>query len=210
MSSPDTPEFDTAIVLSDEHLVLRVCEGDHFAFNDLYERYFKRIYSFVSRRLSNTADVEETVQEVFINVFSSVDTYREEAPFSAWIFGIARRTIASRFKKKRHPTVSLESEGFDSPFSDRSSSDRPFSDRAFADRTLVSVNPTAIETIECNQRVKTINRLVESRLTRDQRLLFELHHLQDRPIQEIAETLNMSENAVKSNLYRARKILRGH
>jgi RNA polymerase sigma-70 factor (ECF subfamily) len=74
----------------------------------------------------------------------------------------------------------------------------------------VSSDPTAIETIECNQRVKTIKRLVKNRLTQEQRILFELHHLQDRPIQEIARTLNMSENAVKSNLYRARKILRNH
>jgi RNA polymerase sigma-70 factor (ECF subfamily) len=175
--------------------VLLVRAGDHQAFSILYERYFKRIYNFASRRLNNTADVEETVQEVFINVFASVDSYRCEAPFSAWLFGIARRTIASRFKKKRHPTVSLEAEGVDA---------------AFEDWGTASVNPTAIESIEYSQRVKTLNRLVQNRLTRDQRVLFDLHHLQDLPIQEIAESLNMSENAVKSNLYRARKILRGH
>ncbi|MBW2290967.1 MAG: RNA polymerase sigma factor [Deltaproteobacteria bacterium] len=195
MSLAGTPDFSRATTLSDEQLVLLVIAGDHQAFSNLYERYFKRIYNFVSRRLNNTADVEETVQEVFINVFASVGSYRQDAPFSAWIFGIARRTIASRFKKKRHPTVSLEAEG---------------SDPSSADWTLVSSDPTAIETIECNQRVKSIKRLVKNRLTQEQRILFELHHLQDRPIQEIARTLNMSENAVKSNLYRARKILRNH
>lgn len=205
MSLPDTPEFDSAVVLSDEHLVLLIRDGDHQAFSDLYERYFKRIYSFVNRRLNNTADVEETVQEVFINVFASVDSYRRKAPFSAWIFGITRHTVASRFKKKRHPTVSLEAEGFDSD-----SATWNFTGSGFGDWPPVTATPTAIETIECHQRVKTINRLVENRLTRDQKILFELHHLQDRPIQEIAEALNMSENAVKSNLYRARKILRGH
>ena len=195
MSLAGTPDFSRATTLSDEQLVVLVIAGDHRAFSNLYERYFKRIYNFVSRRVNNTADVEETVQEVFINVFASVGSYRQDAPFSAWIFGIARRTIASRFKKKRHPTVSLEAEG---------------SDPGSADWTLVSSDPTAIETIECDQRVKTIKRLVKNRLTQEQRILFELHHLQDRPIQEIARALNMSENAVKSNLYRARKILRNH
>jgi len=44
-------------------------------------------------------------------------------------------------------------------------------------------------------------------LTPEQRVLFDLHHVQNRPIHEIAKTLNRSENAIKSNLYRARKIL---
>lgn len=181
--------------LTDEELVLLISEGDHQAFSSLYERYFKRIYQFVSRRMNNPADVDETVQEVFINVFSSVNSYRREATFGAWIFGITRRTIASRFKKKRHPTVSLEAEG---------------SDAASSDPSAASVSPTAIETIEYKQRVKIIERLVKNRLTPEQQVLFELHHLQDRSIQEIAAALDRSENAIKSNLYRARKILLTH
>lgn len=190
VAAPDTD--DVAAHNNDDELVLRVREGDHEAFNELYELYFKRIYHFVSRRLNNTADVEETVQEVFINVFSSIDSYRAEAPFSAWLFGVTRRTIASRFKKKRHPTVSIDDDEGDSKHSDLGS---------------LNAVPTAIETIEYKQRVTSINRLVKNRLTKEQQLLFDLHHLQDIPIQEIATTLGRSENAVKSNLYRARRIL---
>ncbi len=187
------PHIDEATAPSDDALVLLVLDGDHEAFSTLYERYFKRIYHFVNRRMSNAADVEETVQEVFINVFSSLDSYRKEAPFGAWIFGVTRRTIASRFKKKRHPTVSLEEEQADSGSGSLGAS--------------AMVPPSAIETIEFKQRVTSIRRLVKNRLTSEQQILFELHHLQERPIQEIAETLNKSENAVKSNLYRTRKIL---
>ncbi len=186
------PDIDAGAVPSDEDLVLQVLESDHDAFSILYERYYKRIYHFVNRRLNNTADVEETVQDIFINVFSSIDSYRREAPFGAWIFGVTRRTIASRFKKKRHPTVSLDEE---------ESGGGP------ADQHQALGTPSAIETIEVKQRVRTINRLVKNRLTREQQELFELHHLQDRPIQEIAMTLNKSENAIKSNLYRTRRIL---
>jgi len=177
--------------LSDEDLVDLVGDGDHDAFAALYDRYFKRIYHFVDKRLNNTADVEETVQEVFINVFSSVESYRREAPFAAWVFGVTRRTIASRFKKKRHPTVPLEAEDGDSANSE-------------SHQTSV---PSAIENIEYKQRIATIDRLVHQKLTREQKVLFELHHLENRPIQEIATTLGKSENAIKSNLYRARKIL---
>ena len=178
--------------LTDEDLVERIASGEHDAFSNLYDRYFKRVYHFVNRRLNNTADVEETVQEVFINVFSSIDSYRREAPFGAWIFGVTRRTIASRFKKKRHPTVPLGDGDFDKIFSGQGAS---------------PVAPSAIETIEFKERVRTIKRLMNNLLTPEQRVLFDMHHVQDRPIQEIAQTLNRSENAIKSNLYRARKIL---
>lgn len=186
------PDIDDVLSLTDEDLVAMIAAGDHEAFSNMYDRYFKRIYHFVNRRLNNTADVEETVQEVFINVFSSIDSYRREAPFGAWIFGVTRRTIASRFKKKRHPTIPLDDGDSDSILSDQGAS---------------PTAPTAIETIEYKERVTTINRLVQNRLTPEQQVLFDLHHVQDRPIQEIAQTLNRSENAIKSNLYRARKIL---
>ncbi len=186
------PEMNDVAALADEELVNLISAGDHEAFSALYDRYFKRIYHFVDKRMNNIADVEETVQEVFVNVFSSVDSYRREAPFAAWIFGVTRRTIASRFKKKRHPTVPLEDEEGESAASEFASS---------------AVVPSAIESIEYKQRVASIDRLVNQKLTREQQVLFQLHHLENRPIQEIANTLGKSENAIKSNLYRARKIL---
>lgn len=189
MAAPDMNDVPS---LTDERLVEMIASGDHDAFSNLYDRYFKRVYHFVNRRLNNTADVEETVQEVFINVFSSIDSYRREAPFGAWIFGVTRRTIASRFKKKRHPTVPLGDGDFDKNFSDQGAS---------------PVAPSAIETIEFKERVRTIKRLTNNLLTPEQRVLFDMHHVQNRPIHEIAKTLNRSENAIKSNLYRARKIL---
>ena len=86
--------------LTDEALIERTGHGDQEAFEILYERYFPRVYRFVSRRLSNRSDVEETVQEVFINVFSSLDSYRREAPFGAWVLGVSRRTVASEIKTR--------------------------------------------------------------------------------------------------------------
>ncbi|MCP4037160.1 MAG: sigma-70 family RNA polymerase sigma factor [bacterium] len=192
MAAPEVNAVDVFAALSDEELVHLVREGDHEAFSNLYDRYFKRIYNFVSRRLNNNADVEETVQDVFINVFSSIGSYRREAPFAAWIFGVTRRTIASRFKKKRHPTLSLDDEEAESHNSELSAA---------------SSVPSAIETIECKQRIQTLDRLVTHRLTSEQQVLFQLHHLEDRPIQEIASATGKSEDAIKSNLYRARKIL---
>ena len=92
---------------TDAHLLERLRAGEEPAFRQLYERYFQRVYNFLDRRLRNRADTEETTQEVFINLFASLDSYRGDAPFAAWVFGVTRRTLASRFKRKRHPTVPL-------------------------------------------------------------------------------------------------------
>ncbi len=179
--------------IPDEQLIERVANGDQDAFNALYERYFPRVFHFARRRLANRADVEETVQEVFINVFSSLASYRGDAPFAAWVLGVSRRTIASRFKKKRHATVPLEGEGEGETID--------------VSIPMIRSEPTPHELYECEEQLARLRERADNRLTAEQRTLFELHHLQNRPIQEIARTLRKSEDAVKSNLYRARKLL---
>ena len=67
--------------------------------------------------------------------------------------------------------------------------------------------PTPLEAYECRELAAQLEAAVELRLSDEQRALFELHHLQELPIAKIAEQLGKSEDAVKSNLYRARKLL---
>jgi len=175
--------------LSDDVLVQQLRNGDKQSFEILYERYFPRIYSFVSKRMGSRADTEETVQEVFINVFASIHGFRGEAPFAAWLFGLSRRTIAGRYKRKRHDTIPLPDSESDPMAS------------------ATSREPDPHEAYECHERLEQMERSIRQDLTAEQRLLFQLHHLEDRSIQEIARTLERSEDSVKSHLYRARKAL---
>lgn len=170
-------------------LLRRVLAGDDQAFAALYERYFPRVYDFVQRRLRNRADTEETVQEVFMNLLSSLESYRGDAPFGAWVFGVTRRTVASRFKRKQHPTV---------PLADDDSSETGVSAGRHAGPH------EAYEYRECLDRMAAI---AMNELSENQRELFRLHHLQHHSIESIARMLNRSEDSVKSNLYRARKRL---
>ncbi|MFK7898420.1 MAG: RNA polymerase sigma factor [Myxococcota bacterium] len=178
---------------TDEMLVDRVRDGDRAAFDELYDRYFKRIHAFLDRRLNNRADTEETTQEVFINVFSSIDTFRGDAPFAAWIFGLTRRTLAARFRRKRHPMVPLFEEDEDVSFSSLTAAGQP--------------EATPLENYEMTERANQLKQTLEHELSPEQRRLFELHHLESMPIAEIAKTLSKSEDSVKSNLYRTRKQL---
>lgn len=174
--------------VTDEELVDKLRKGDETAFNLLYQRYFIRIYRFVDRRLGNRADTEETVQEVFMAIVNSIDGYRGEAPFAAWAFGLTRRTIAGRFKKRRHPTVPLEGEHGDIVQPE-------------------TKEPTPVESYEYQELLRDLDRTAAHQLSHEQRMLFRMHHLEDRSIAQIADQLGKSEDSVKSNLYRTRKIL---
>jgi RNA polymerase sigma factor (sigma-70 family) len=90
---------------TDEALVERVRDCDGAAFDTLFGRYFVRIYRFVKQRLGKPADVEETVQEVLVDLFSSLDAFRGEAPFAAWVLGLTRRVLANRFERTQAATV---------------------------------------------------------------------------------------------------------
>lgn len=175
--------------VADEVLVERVRSGDQSAFGEIYERYFARVFHFVARRLRNRADTEETVQEVFVNVFASIDSFRGDAPFGAWVFGLTRRTVAGRFKKRMPSLVPLADEDGESALQG------------------VTREADPLEAYEYTERLARLEEAVESDLSDEQRQLFELHHLEHRSIQEIAELLCKSEDAVKSHLYRARKVL---
>lgn len=174
---------------SDEELVDRIRDGDEAAFREIYERYFPRIYRYADRRLPSRDDTEETVQEIFFNVFSSIHTFRGEAPFVAWVFGLTRRTIANRFKK-RTTHVSLADP-------DTEPDEMEFSRPA----------PDPLQEYECMERLSRIQEAAVCELTQEQWALFQLHHLENRPIHEIARSFAKSEDSVKSHLYRARKAL---
>ncbi len=176
---------------TDEVLVKSVIAGQRDAFDILYERYFKRVHRFVGRRMANPADVDETVQEVFINVFNSLEGFRGEAPFAAWVFGLTRRTIANRYKRKRAETVPLGQDELEGGLE-------------LADEELGDANPLAA--YERNERLERLHQAAQ-RLSRDQWELFRLHHLEHRSIEEIALKTDRSRDAVKSHLYRARQAL---
>ena len=139
MDTNENPQTTT-----DVELIAKIISGDHAAFSVLYERYFRRVYVFVDKRMRNRADTEEVVQEVFINIFSSLESFRAEGPFAAWVLGVARRTSANHFKKKRHPTISFENE-------------------EELDSKVCSIGraPTPLENYECQEQLSLLQTAIE-------------------------------------------------
>ncbi len=143
--------------------------------------------------MGNAADVDETVQEVFINIFGSLESFRGEASFAAWVFGLTRRTIANRYRRKRAETVPLPTDDYEAAL-------------GLSDGVPREGDPLAA--YERTERLGRLQRGAE-RLSNDQWELFRLHHLEHRSIEDIAAATRKSRDAVKSQLYRARKLLLG-
>ena len=93
--------------VSDEDLLERIAhERDSSAFETLYQRYSRAIYSVVRRSLSDHGRSEDVVQEAFASVWRAASGYRRErGSASAWLFAIARNAAADALRARRMTTV---------------------------------------------------------------------------------------------------------
>jgi RNA polymerase sigma-70 factor (ECF subfamily) len=92
---PDEPE---------SRLIERLVARDERAFNELVRLYERRVLTLVVRMLGNPAEGEDVAQEVFVQVFKAIGTFRGEAKLSTWIYRIAINLCKNRVKylKVRH------------------------------------------------------------------------------------------------------------
>jgi RNA polymerase sigma-70 factor, ECF subfamily len=86
---PDEPE---------SRLIERLVARDERAFNELVRAYERRVLTLVLRMLGNAAEAEDIAQEVFVQVFKAIGTFRGEAKLSTWIYRIAINLCKNRVK----------------------------------------------------------------------------------------------------------------
>ena len=95
-----------------QEVVKKAQTGDPFAFSQLYENFFLRIYRYTFMKTGNSEDAEDLTQEVFLKVIRSISKYKEkETPFASWLFRIARNTIIDYVRKRQKYTSNLPLEG---------------------------------------------------------------------------------------------------
>jgi len=94
--------------LPDEDLMELFQGGYDEAYGIIVTRYRERIHQFIFRYTKNHLDSEDLVQETFLRVFRSRNSYERIARFSTWLYTIAQNLIRSQYKKnQRMQTVSL-------------------------------------------------------------------------------------------------------
>jgi RNA polymerase sigma-70 factor, ECF subfamily len=88
----------------ESRLIARLVARDERAFNELVRAYERRVLTVVIRMLNNPAEAEEVAQEVFVQVFKAIGTFRGDSKLSTWIYRIAINLCKNRMKylKVRH------------------------------------------------------------------------------------------------------------
>jgi len=174
---------------SDEDLFLGVRRGSEAHFNALYHRYFQRIYSFIYVRLRNHADTEELTQETFAAVFRAAGSYGGRAAPLAWVYGIAKNTVSSHLRRKRLYGERLAQAG---------------------PGPLMTTSPTwsfsPEEQLSLDRCAEELDRKLRS-VSAWQAEAFYLRHVEDLSIAEICQRTKRSNNAVRSGLYRVKRLL---
>lgn len=94
----------------EKSLIEKAQQNDQEAIVRIYETYFDRIYRYIFLRIGNQAESEDLTQQVFMNALQSISSFRwRGAPFSSWLFRIARNQIIDHQRKfSRVQTTPLE------------------------------------------------------------------------------------------------------
>ena len=162
----------------DDRLLVEAAQADPARFVGIYERYFDRIYAFVSRRTQNRAAAEDITSQVFEQALEAIRRFEWRGlPLAAWLFRIASNALADHWRDRG-----------------RNASETP-SDVP---------DPRELEDIE---RRITLNRHVDQ-LPDVQRQVILMRFVEEKSIREVAAALDRSEGAVKQLQLRALENLR--
>lgn len=179
---------------NEQVLVDRFCSGDVRAFQDIVERYKKKVYYLAYDITGDHHDAEDISQEVFIKVFRSLKNFRRDAKMSSWLYQITVNTSIDSLRKSSSKSKKL----VDQPDLENLPKAQPETGNA-------ANNPE--QSVESAMIQKRISQALQN-ITPRERTVFVMRHYNGLKMNEIAEILNLSVGTVKSLLFRAIKKLR--
>jgi RNA polymerase sigma-70 factor (ECF subfamily) len=181
----------------DGALIKRLRGRDERAFRELIDAERDRVFNITYRMLGNRAEAEDVAQEVFITVFKTIDSFREESKLSTWLYRVTVNHCKNRIKylARRHDRDRDElDESVHTPQTNGAIADPPR--HAQPDRALAGA-----------QMEKLLQEAIAN-LDEDHRVVVVLRDVEDLSIEEICEITGLPDGTVKSRLHRARLVLR--
>src|SRR3954468_17989992 len=93
---------------SDEEVAKLIQQGDKEKFSILMQRYEKRLLRYGKKFLSDKENIEDIVQDVFMNTYQNIKSFDSSLKFSSWIYRIAHNAFVNGLRKKnRNPLVNI-------------------------------------------------------------------------------------------------------
>lgn len=99
--------------LTDEQVALLIQQGDKEKFSLLMKRYETKIFRYGRKFLSNKENIEDIVQDVFMNTFQNIQSFDPSMRFSSWIYRIAHNAFVNSLKKNSRNPLTLFDFDFD-------------------------------------------------------------------------------------------------
>jgi RNA polymerase sigma-70 factor (ECF subfamily) len=182
----------------EQRLIDRLVARDERAFNELVRVYERRVYTLVLRMIGRPTEAEDLAQEVFVQVFKAIGTFRGDAKLSTWIYRIAVNLCKNRAKylRVRHAGQEEELEAVAERV--------PLGD---ATRANVGQIERPDEMV-AGKQVEEIVRRAILELDGDFRECLVLRDVEELSYEEIGEITGLPPGTVKSRIHRARAALR--
>jgi RNA polymerase sigma-70 factor (ECF subfamily) len=175
---------------SDLGLVRRAVNGDGDAFASLFHLHKQRVYGVILRMTKNAAEADDLTQDVFIQVFRKLSTFRGESALSTWLYRIAVTTALMHFRRQTQRQVSLDDPGDQSVVLHKKREHGRHDDRLRGSLDRITL-ARALETLPNGYRT-----------------VFELHEIKGYGHREIARLLDCSIGNSKSQLHKAKERMR--
>ncbi|MFN7280803.1 MAG: RNA polymerase sigma factor [bacterium] len=171
--------------VSDQELAMLVSRDDSRAYDALFRRHWKRIYSVARDLLKSDHLAEEAVQEVFLKVWSARAELVAIRSFENWLFIIARNHIYNTLRRKMREKsfLSMLSESFG----------------------IRQTGPE--EMLQVKERARLLDDMIRQ-LPPQQQVVLRMAHQADMSYEHIGEMMGISRNTVRNHLARAVQTLR--
>ena len=167
---------------TDEQLMQRAARGSDRAFEELYNRYARRLQGFFVRRLGNDADLAaDFMHDTFLRLYAAREKYHEGSSFRAWLYTIAYNLCKNHH---RNQLTVISDEGKD-----------------MADEANIEVELDAA-------MLHNALRDVLKKLPEPYAMLFSLHYEEELTVPQIAQITDLPEGTVKSRLHKTMNIIK--
>lgn len=174
--------LDNIKAVADFDLTRAAATGDMAAFEEIYTRHHRRVYSICLRMLQNTSEAEDLTQDVFIQLYRKVGSFRGDSAFTTWLHRMTVNQVLMHFRKR---TVKFEK------------------------TTEEGETPVQIVTGTSNpERMRIVDKIALDsaieQLPPGYKNVFVLHDVEGFEHEEVARILGCSVGTSKSQLHKAR------
>lgn len=171
--------IDIPVISEEEQLIHRCQAGDSRAFDQLLTQYRHEIVRTLRHILRNN-DIEDTMQNVLVEVFRSIKNYRFQAKFSTWLYRVCINVALQQFRKAK----------------------RELRNDALWQPPEENTNP--FKEVASQEVSREIYRILDT-ISKKKRIVFILHELQGMEAQKIAEIADCPSATVRTRLFHARQ-----